>query len=82
MKRNILQIIPAQGFEAVYEGEAPRSEDVYRVAAFALVEEYDPEDQVEDREQRVLPLIIDGYDKHGLEFCDVVDNYKGLREIK
>jgi hypothetical protein len=82
IKRTILQIIPVQGYEAVFEDS--EGELVIPVFVFALVEDIDPDNSTE---RLVLPMVTDGYGQadtegEGLGFCDEESNYRGIRPVK
>lgn len=81
--RIILQIIPVQGYEAVY-GDEHGSEESEPVFVFALVEQTEPDGT---KTRLVLPLVPDGYGEtgsagEGLDLADESNNYKGIRLTK
>lgn len=66
-KERILQLIPAEGWEAMFEDE-----DNVTVVCFALVESADDEGGVSSA---VRPMASIG---DTIEFCDDYPNYEGL----
>ena len=66
-KERILQLLPAEGWEAMFEDE-----DNVAVICFALVESVDEEGKVSSA---VRPMASIGAE---IEFCDDYPNYEGL----
>jgi hypothetical protein len=66
-KERILQLLPAEGWEAMFEDE-----DNVTVICFALVETVDEEGTVSSA---VRPMASIGTD---IEFCDDYPNFEGL----
>lgn len=82
--RIILQIIPVDGYEAVFSGDDNEPDFISPVKVFALVEETESDGS---KTRLVLPLVPDGYgetgtDGEGLDFCDESSNFQGIRLIK